>query len=118
MSAWMRCLGFQLLGIAGFDPYLSSILGELKGQPLGSYRDYSTPKRLKVTYSTTKDQFFTFRLGASGIHGGRIGFRRYVVIVYLGGCQNYGPFLGTLNNRCRTIIGTPKGTLILTTTHL
>ena len=23
-------------------------------------------------------------------------------------CQNYGPFLGTLNNRCRTIIGTPK----------
>ena len=24
------------------------------------------------------------------------------------GCQNYGPFLGTLNNRCRTILGTPK----------
>ena len=23
-------------------------------------------------------------------------------------CQNYGPFLGTLNTRCRIIIGTPK----------
>ena len=29
--------------------------------------------------------------------------------VYMGGCQNYGPFLGTLNNRCRIIIGTQKG---------
>ena len=36
----------------------------------------------------------------------------------LGGCQNYGPFLGTLDVRCRTIIGTQKGTIILTTTHL
>ena len=35
----------------------------------------------------------------------------------MGGCQNYGPFLGTLNNRCRIIIGTQKGTIILTTTH-
>ena len=34
-----------------------------------------------------------------------------------GGCQNYGPFLGTLNIRCRIIIGTQKGTIILTTTH-
>ena len=38
--------------------------------------------------------------------------------IYLGGCQNYGPFLGTLNIRCRTIIGTQKGTIILTTTHI
>ena len=37
---------------------------------------------------------------------------------HMGGCQNYGPFLGTLNNRCRIIIGTEKGTLILTTTHI
>ena len=36
----------------------------------------------------------------------------------MGGCQNYGPFLGTLNNRCRIIIGTQKGTIILTTTHI
>ena len=28
------------------------------------------------------------------------------------------PFLGALNNRCRIIIGTEKGTLILTTTHI
>ena len=27
------------------------------------------------------------------------------------------PFMGTVNNRCRIIIGTPKGTIILTTTH-
>ena len=39
-------------------------------------------------------------------------------IVHVGGCQNYGPFLGTLNNRCRSIIGTQKGALILTTTHV
>ena len=35
----------------------------------------------------------------------------------MGGCQNYGPFLGTLNIRGR-IIGTQKGTIILTTTHI
>ena len=38
--------------------------------------------------------------------------------VHMGGCQNYGPFLGTLNIRCRSIIGIPKGTIILTTTHI
>ena len=36
----------------------------------------------------------------------------------MGGCQNYGPFLGTLTIRCRTIIGTQKGTIILATTHI
>ena len=36
----------------------------------------------------------------------------------MGGCQNYGPLLGTLNIRCRTIIGTQKGTIVLTTTHM
>ena len=36
----------------------------------------------------------------------------------MGGCQNYGPFLGTLNIRCRIVIGTQKGTIILTTTHM
>ena len=37
---------------------------------------------------------------------------------HMGGCQNYGPFLGTLNTRCRIIIGIQKGTIILTTTHI
>ena len=37
---------------------------------------------------------------------------------YLGGCQNYDPFLGTLNIRCRIIMGIQKGTIILTTTRL
>ena len=38
--------------------------------------------------------------------------------VDMGGCQNYGPFLGTQNIRCRTILGTQKGTIILTTTRI
>ena len=36
----------------------------------------------------------------------------------MGGYQNYGPFLGTLNIRARIIMGTQKGTIILTTTHI
>ena len=36
----------------------------------------------------------------------------------MGGCQNYGPFLDTLNIRCRIIIGIQKGAIILTTTHI
>ena len=36
----------------------------------------------------------------------------------MGGCQNYDPVLGTLNIRCRTIIGIQKGPVILTTTHI
>ena len=39
-------------------------------------------------------------------------------LTHMGSCQNYGPSLGTLNNRCRIIIGTQKGTIILTTTHI
>ena len=36
----------------------------------------------------------------------------------LGGCQNYGPLLGPLNTRCRIILRTQKGTIVLTTTHI
>ena len=36
---------------------------------------------------------------------------------FKGSCQNYGPLLGTVHIRCRMIIRTPKGTIILTTTH-
>ena len=36
----------------------------------------------------------------------------------MGGYQNYGPFLGTLNIRCRIIIRIQKGAIILTTTHM
>ena len=36
----------------------------------------------------------------------------------MGGCQNDGPFLGTLNIRGRIIMGIQKGTTILTTTHI
>ena len=44
--------------------------------------------------------------------GGREGW------VHMAGCQNYGPFLGTLNIRGRIIIGAQKGTIILITTHI
>ena len=36
----------------------------------------------------------------------------------MGGCENYGPFWGTLNNKCGIIIGIQKGALVLTTTHM
>ena len=39
-------------------------------------------------------------------------------ILHLGGCQNYGPFLGPYYNMALIIYGTQKGTLILTTTHV
>ena len=35
----------------------------------------------------------------------------------VGDCQKCGPVLGILNTRCRIIIGTQKGTIILTTTQ-
>ena len=38
--------------------------------------------------------------------------------VNVGGYQNWGLFLGTLNNRCRITLMSQKGTLILTTTHV
>ena len=37
---------------------------------------------------------------------------------YMGGDQNYGPFRGPLNTRCRIILRTQKRTIILTTTHM
>ena len=30
------------------------------------------------------------------------------ILHIMGGCQNYGPFLGALHIRCRTIMGNPK----------
>ena len=54
---------------------------------------------------------FVSRLGAARVS---ISFRGGIRVVR----QNDGPFLGTLNIRCRIIIGTQKGTIILTTTHM
>ena len=36
----------------------------------------------------------------------------------MGGCRNYGPFLGLYYNTAPIINGTQKGTLILTTTQM
>ena len=49
-----------------------------------------------------------------GLKGLRVG----MIGTYISSCQNDGPFLGTLNNRCRVTIRTQKGTIILTTTHM
>ena len=38
--------------------------------------------------------------------------------IHMGSWQNYGPSLGTLNMRCRIILRTQSGTIILTTTHM
>ena len=57
----------------------------------------------------------------NGCLGGLVGAYQVCLVFsgcYMGSCQNYGPFLGTLNNRCRIIIGTQNGTIILTTTHM
>ena len=43
---------------------------------------------------------------------------RFGVGWHMGGCQNYDPFWGTLNIRCRSIVGIQKGTRILRTTHV
>ena len=40
------------------------------------------------------------------------------VVSFLGGCQNDGPLLGPLNTRCRMILRTQMGTIILTNTPL
>ena len=37
---------------------------------------------------------------------------------HMGGCPNDGPLLGPLIIRCRIILRTQKGTIILTTTHI
>ena len=39
-------------------------------------------------------------------------------LAYMGSCQNYGPFLGTVNIRCRNIIRTQKRPIILRTAHI
>ena len=36
----------------------------------------------------------------------------------MGGYQNYGSWLGRLDARCRIILRTQKGTMMLTTTHM
>ena len=58
-----------------------------------------------------KDGYFPF--GSLAIHRLIEG----CVHIHMDDCQNYGPFLGTLNFRRRMKIGIQKGTIILTTTH-
>ena len=38
--------------------------------------------------------------------------------IYMGGCQNYGPFLGILSIRCRIIIGIQKRDSNFDNTHM
>ena len=56
-------------------------------------------------------------LGSMGDNGKENG-NYYSIGIIVGCCQNYGPVLGTLNIRCCSIIGSQKGTIILTTDHI
>ena len=40
------------------------------------------------------------------------------IMGYMGGCQNYGPFLDPYYNKAPNISGTQEGTIILATTHM
>ena len=51
--------------------------------------------------------------GFSGQSGDKVEYE-----LYMGGCQNYDPFLATLHIRCRIITGIQKGTVLLTSTHI
>ena len=42
----------------------------------------------------------------------------HALLGYMGGCQNYGPFLDPYYNTAPNIQGTQKGTIILTSTHM
>ena len=42
----------------------------------------------------------------------------YITNICMSGCQIYGPLLGPRNTRCRNVLRTPKGTMILTTAHI
>ena len=52
------------------------------------------------------------------LEAGKGTFSKTSTETHMGGCQNYGPFWGTLNIRCRIIMGTQKRTTILATTHI
>ena len=81
-------------------------------------------------YSTTAYSFIIVGGGGGGVFGGEdseecmrgsqqrppLGPKYYIYIWVV--VKIMVPFLGTLNIRCRIIIGTPKGTIILTTIHI
>ena len=76
------------------------------------------PKRLRepTSYSSFRSLVSLWYMGGIlGLYGDN---ENKMEATILGGCQDYGPFLGTLNIRCRIIIGTQKGTINLTTTHI
>ena len=69
--------------------------------------------------STTKKKHYSSGLPATGEGMSSVitSASHHLCEVNGGGCQIMVPFLGTLNIRCRFIIGIQKGTMILTTTH-
>ena len=74
------------------------ILGDIKGDTRSL--DYSSPGGTPPAFDCERQEL---GLGAN---------------YHMGGCQNYGPILGTLNIRCRIIMEIQKKTIILTTTHM
>ena len=74
-----------------------------------TYRHYSTPRRIKVIYSTTRfrsrpSEHWKSALGADILHTfvpepkDTLNHHTNLKSQHMGGCQNYGPFLGPYYN--------------------
>ena len=80
-----------------------------QGHPLFCFVNGKRDDGNRGDYKRTQQQFYRRRI--KNVTAG-------ITWPYMGSCQNHGPFLGTLNSRCRIILRTQKGTIILTTTHM
>ena len=74
-----------------------------------------TPHPVIVTIMDNKDYVRVF---LSSYYTTITGWGVLICPHHLGGCQNYGPFLGPCYNTAPNIQGTQKGTMILTITYL
>ena len=85
--------------------------------------EFSRWKKIKVLYNCSRRRTWGLELLGGGVYGGKgvgkvqvedmAARRTFRPPQYMGDCQNYGPFLGP-KFRPRIIIGTQKGTIILT----
>ena len=86
------------------------VLG-FKGFRVLGFRDFAFH-----SFQDSRDFWQTTQCAANATFA--IAMASFHTCLYVGGGQNCGPFLGTLNIRGRIIIGIQKGTVILTTTHI
>ena len=80
------------------------MLGYILGAPKTGDLPYTMYYIPYTMYST----FYTI------YHNSALGFLNS----HMGGCQNYGSLLGSLNTRCRNILRNQNGTIVFTTTRM